>query len=155
MGTRSTIALEFADGTVQTVYCHWDGYLDNNGKILKEHYSNPFKLRDLINLGDISSLGPELGEKHDFDCPFKYTDPKFREWQKERNKVTTFYGRDRGETNIDAEEYEDYSDYVEIHGYQEYDYILRSNGKWYVSIHADQYIELDEAFERDMDAEAE
>jgi hypothetical protein len=57
MGTRSTIALEFADGTVQQVYCHWDGYLEHNGKILQEHYSDPFKLRDLIDLGDMSSLG--------------------------------------------------------------------------------------------------
>mgnify|MGYP003325611907 CR=1 FL=1 len=77
--------------------------------------------------------------------------PKYLEWQKERNKVTTFYGRDRGESNIDAEKYEDYSDYVEIHGYQEYDYILRSNGKWYVSIHADQYIELAEAIRNEIE----
>ena len=52
MGTRSTIALEFADGTVEQVYCHWDGYLDHNGAILKEHYSDPYKLRELIDLGD-------------------------------------------------------------------------------------------------------
>ena len=56
MGTRSTIALEFADGSVSQVYCHWDGYLDNNGKILSEHYMNPFKVRDLVELGDFSSL---------------------------------------------------------------------------------------------------
>ena len=47
MATRSTIALEFADGTVQQVYCHWDGYIDHNGKILFENYSNPFILRML------------------------------------------------------------------------------------------------------------
>ena len=72
MGTRSTIALEFADGTVEQVYCHWDGYLDHNGAILKEHYSNPFKLRELIDLGDLSSLRPEIGTKHafsQFDLP--------------------------------------------------------------------------------------
>jgi hypothetical protein len=55
MGTRSTIALEFADGTVEQVYCHWDGYLAHNGHILQNHYSNPFILRDLIDLGDIST----------------------------------------------------------------------------------------------------
>jgi hypothetical protein len=43
MGTRSTIALEFADGTVEQVYCHWDGYLSNNGKILQAHYMDPFE----------------------------------------------------------------------------------------------------------------
>jgi hypothetical protein len=56
MATRSTIALEFADGTVQQVYCHWDGYLEHNGKILFESYQDPFKLRDLIDLGDVSVL---------------------------------------------------------------------------------------------------
>ena len=48
MGTRSTIALEYADGTVHQVYCHWDGYLAYNGQMLLKHYSNPFILRDLI-----------------------------------------------------------------------------------------------------------
>ncbi len=37
MATRSTIALEFADGTVEQVYCHWDGYLDHNGALLRDH----------------------------------------------------------------------------------------------------------------------
>ena len=52
MGTRSTIALEFADKSVEQVYCHWDGYLEHNGMILLEYYSNPFILRDLIDLGE-------------------------------------------------------------------------------------------------------
>ena len=66
MGTRSTIALEFADGTVEQVYGHWDGYLAYNGSLLQKHYSNPFVLRDLIDLGDISSLKPTSGTKHAF-----------------------------------------------------------------------------------------
>ena len=69
MGTRSTIALEFADGTVQQVYCHWDGYLEHNGLILQEHYLDPFKLRDLIDLGGLSTLRPEVGVKRPFDNP--------------------------------------------------------------------------------------
>lgn len=56
MGTRSTIALEYADGTVGQVYCHWDGYLSNNGKILLQHYTDPFKVRALLDEGDMSSL---------------------------------------------------------------------------------------------------
>ncbi len=39
MATRSTIALEFADGTIGQVYAHWDGYLAHNGKMLLEYYS--------------------------------------------------------------------------------------------------------------------
>jgi hypothetical protein len=62
MGTRSTIALEFADASVSQVYCHWDGYLDHNGKLLQECYSDPFKLRDLLDLGDFSSLRETVEE---------------------------------------------------------------------------------------------
>jgi len=56
VGTRSTIALEFADGSVQQVYCHWDGYLSNNGRILNDHYMDPVKVKELVALGGFSSL---------------------------------------------------------------------------------------------------
>ena len=72
MATRSTIALEYADGTVGQVYCHWDGYLDHNGQILQEHYQDPFKVRALLDLGDLSSLGDDLGDQHDFDSAASY-----------------------------------------------------------------------------------
>ena len=49
MATRSTIALEFADGTIGQVYCHWDGYLQHNGRMLLANYSNPYVLRDLLS----------------------------------------------------------------------------------------------------------
>jgi hypothetical protein len=57
MSTRSTIALEFADGTVQQVYCHFDGYLSGVGAELRSDYTDPFALRDLINGGDMSCIG--------------------------------------------------------------------------------------------------
>jgi len=117
MGTRSTIALEFADGTVGKVYCHWDGYLEHNGQILLEHFSNPFILRDLIDLGDLSSLNPTIGTKHDFDA---------------RDLTQcTFYGRDRGETGVDARHYPDFQAYS-LSQMEEFNYILRSDGRWYV-----------------------
>lgn len=80
MGTRSTIALEFADGTVQSVYCHWDGYLSNNGVILRDHWSDPFKLRELIDLGNLSQLAPEIGVKHEFDNPYTYNSTEWHEF---------------------------------------------------------------------------
>ncbi len=57
MATRSTIALEFADGSVSQVYCHWDGYLSGVGRELVEDYSDPFELAELIAGGDMSSIG--------------------------------------------------------------------------------------------------
>ena len=65
MATRSTIAIEFADGSVSQIYCHWDGYLDNNGKILQKHYMDPFKVRDLIDCGSVSSLRESVEESKD------------------------------------------------------------------------------------------
>ena len=133
MATRSTIALEFADDTVQQVYCHWDGYIDHNGKILLKHYSDPFKLRDLIDLGNISSLGPEIGEKHSFENSHRYGTPEYLAEQEIRRNITTFYGRDRGEEGVEARRFLNYQEYLEKCQHEEYNYILRGDGKWYVS----------------------
>ena len=136
MATRGTIALEFADGTVGMIYSHWDNYLSHNGKILFEHYQDPFKVRDLIDLGDLSSLGANIGEKHEFDA---------------RTQDCTFYGRDRGETGIEARYFDNFEDYAANHQTEEYEYILRKDGRWYVSSYdTDGYITLAEAFVREQ-----
>ena len=67
MATRSFIGKLNVDGSVSGVYCHWDGYPENNGKILQEHYLASDKVDELLALGSLSSLGPEIGEKHDFN----------------------------------------------------------------------------------------
>jgi hypothetical protein len=59
------------DGSILAVYCHWDGYPSHNGKILNAHYTERSKVQELMDLGDLSSLGPEIGEKHNFDAPPK------------------------------------------------------------------------------------
>ena len=148
MGTRSTIALEFADGTVQQVYCHWDGYLAHNGKILAEHYSDPYKLRDLIDLGDLSSLRPKIGEKHAFS-QFELRAEEVAGYKLLTEDWCTFYGRDRNENGVSAKQFKSYEDYVANHQYEEYEYILRNvDGKavWFVADHSDRYVTLAEAF---------
>lgn len=155
MATRSTIALEFADGTVQQIYCHWDGYLSNNGRILQNNYSDPIKAGSLIELGDISTLGPEIGEKHSFDNPHKYgTDEYFAE-QVRRQEFTTFYGRDRGETGCEARRYENYEDYLKSAEFEEYNYILRRDGQWYVSEGGSRHVSLTEALAVEVQEEEE
>ena len=138
MGTRSTIALEFADGTVEQVYCHWDGYLSNNGQILAEHYSNPFILRDLIDLGDISSLKSTIGTQHAFSH-FELRAEEVAGYKLLTENMTTFYGRDRGETGTDKKKFVDFQDYLAHHQYEEYEYILRKDGNWYVKQHDNEY----------------
>ncbi len=155
MATRSTIALEFADGTVQQVYCHWDGYLAHNGRILFDHYIDPFKLRDLIDMGDISSLGRVVGEKHPFSPHSSKEDEAAYNAAVEAG-FTTFYGRDRGETGVDAKKFKDIADYnANLYG-EEYDYILcNRNGKatWYVRFFGtdNNWIPLEQAFIDEQD----
>ena len=148
MGTRSTIALEFADGTVEQVYCHWDGYLDHNGKILQEHYSNPFILRDLIDMGDLSSLGTQIGQAHPFSPHGSKEDEALYEHAKNQG-YCTFYARDRGGTGVSSKKFKDFEDYVANHQYEEYEYILRCvEGKatWFVKCHSEPYKTLEQAF---------
>ena len=137
MGTRSTIALEFADGTVEQVYCHWDGYLEHNGKILQEHYSDPFKLRDLIDLGDMSSLGERIGTQHAFE--------------KAPEGECTFYLRDRKEQGCKAKSFVDFQHYLVNHQYEEYEYILRKDGNWYVKQHDNEYELLVTALAKELE----
>jgi hypothetical protein len=56
MATRSRIAIENQDGSVTSVYCHWDGYIKSNGVILNDNYNTKDKVEELIALGDLSSL---------------------------------------------------------------------------------------------------
>lgn len=144
MATRSTIALEFADGTVQQVYCHWDGYLENNGKILQESYKDPFKVRELIDLGDISSLGAEVGVKHPFS---QFELPAGEVYNEALYKnMTTFYGRDRGETGTNARRFANFADYRANAQFEEYNYILRKDGNWYVEFYGQFDGLLEQAF---------
>jgi hypothetical protein len=92
MATRSYIGIRNSDDSVEYIYCHFDGYPSHNGAILTQHYTSLDKVKELIALGDLSILGAEIGEKHDFND--KNTS-LFKNW-------CLAYGRDRGENNISA-----------------------------------------------------
>jgi len=97
MGTRSMIAIQNPySKDVRAVYCHWDGYLAHNGAILQKHYSASPKVNNLIALGDMSSLGTQLGEAHPFSPHTNEADKLAYEAAKEAG-YCTFYTRDRGE----------------------------------------------------------
>ena len=88
MGTRSTIALEFADGSVSQVYCHWDGYLSGVGAELESDYTDPFALQKLIDGGDMSTIGEPYtarGEAYEDCAPRRYqtVDEYFADCQQE------------------------------------------------------------------------
>lgn len=120
MATRSTIALEYADGTVGQIYCHWDGYLDHNGEILQSHYTDPFKVRELLDRGDTSTLDHSVA-----GCDFY---------------------KNRGE-DCPQRMFANVSEYVRKAQMEEYNYILRRDGRWYVSSYStnDEFITIEEA----------
>ena len=129
MGTRSTIALEFADGTVEQVYCHWDGYLEGNGAMLIQHYMDPFKVKQLLALGGFSSLEASV----------------------EDTKKTAY--TQRGE-ELMINKFKDFEDYKANHQYEEYEYILRNiNGiaVWFVADHDNVYVTLESAIADEQD----
>lgn len=127
MATRSTIAYRDPEtNAIRQVYCHWDGYLSNNGKILLENYQDIEKIKALIALGSLSSLGPELGDKHEFDCPYKFGTSEWALWRDAKSKICTAYHRDRGE-ELHITEYPNGERYGE--DFEEFNY-LWENGSW-------------------------
>jgi hypothetical protein len=128
MGTRSRIAV--MHGSVcKSVYCHWDGYLDHNGRILQEYYDSA-KANNLVALGDLSSLRPNIGEKHAFS---KLEVPMDGEaYDKLYGDMTTFYGRDRGEEGCDFKVAHSFDEFLEQVNYcgAEYYYVMK-DGVWY------------------------
>jgi hypothetical protein len=136
MGTRSRIGVMHGD-KCKSVYCHYDGYLSHNGKILQEHYDSA-KANHLVALGDISSLGKHIGEAHPFsEFDINKDDPDFdklialHELAKAEG-WTTFYNRDRGEKDVDFEVSHDFDEFLELCDGTgaEYYYIMK-DGVWY------------------------
>ena len=120
MATRSNIAMKTKEGKIVSVYCHWDGYVSNNGKILLENYTDVDKIEALVALGSISSLGTVIGEQQDFDDRSTQKD----EW-------TLFYSRDRGE-QLSIQEYDDIPSWIA--DMEEYAYLWNGQ-EWLVNDH--------------------
>jgi hypothetical protein len=130
MGTRSRIGVMHGTNC-KSVYCHWDGYLEFNGRILLEHYDSS-KANHLVALGDLSSLRPELGEKHAFS-QFELPVEEVEEFKTLTENWCTFYGRDRGESDTEwatDTTFEQFLERADGCG-AEYYYIMQ-DGEWYV-----------------------
>jgi len=108
MGTRSAIGYKLPNGKIRAKYCHWDGYVEGGvGQTLQESYQDAVKIGLMVELGDMSTLAAEIA-----DC--------------------SFYGRDRGDTDVDAQDYDDFDDFTTSFEGCEYFYVWNGN-EWIVS----------------------
>ena len=83
MATRSRIGVQLKDGSVLSVYSHWDGYPEWNGKKLKEHFNSYEQAAELIDGGDISAL---------------WTD---KDWDGKEQEYGTLYYEGRGDVDTE------------------------------------------------------
>ena len=129
MGTRSRIAV--MHGTVcKSIYCHWDGYLHFNGRILQESYDSA-KANNLVALGDLSSLRANIGEKHAFS-KFDLPTEEVEAFETLTENWCTFYGRDRGEKGTEHKVDHTFAEFLErVDGCSGEYYYIMENGEWY------------------------
>ena len=130
MSTRSIIAVMHGN-KAKAVYCHWDGYLAHNGYILQNCYDS-VKANKLVAMGDLSSLGADIGEAHDFGRTM--SDDMYADigCGVSCSKDCTFYGRDRGEEDTGYQTFQSLNDMLEAAEgrWAEYAYILKGN-EWF------------------------
>ena len=104
MGTRSAIGYKTPEGKIRAKYSHYDGYPAYTGVMLEQHYQEARKIAQMVELGDQSILAPNVfptDDSHSFETPQK--------------GVVVFYGRDRGESDTDAVEFDTVGDFVDYY----------------------------------------
>lgn len=118
MSTNSRIGIQHSDGTITSIYCHWDGHIESNGKMLLEHYNTAERINDLMFLGNLSILEASLEGPvgHSFKTPVK--------------GYCLAYGRDRKDADNEAEKHTSIYDFNFYR--QEYNYLYK-DGNWFVS----------------------
>ncbi len=122
----------------KAIYCHSDGYLGYNGKVLLANYDSA-KANQLVAMGDMSVLGKEIGEKIDFDDRMVCEGENIA-------KQCRFYGRDRGNTDIEFTTVNSFDELCE-HFDSEYYYIMKDD-VWYVSIGGAKLLVLSEVLSK-------
>lgn len=116
MSTRCYVGKLNKDGTVRAIYVHHDGYIKYVGAILKKHYNTEAKINELLDLGDMSTLGTKPVAT--------WTDT----FQYDEDKCYTY--RERGELNVDARTFNSVDEYLD-RCQEDYTYLYK-NGRWYV-----------------------
>ena len=61
MATRGRIGIQLTDGSILSIYNHFDSYPSFLGVKLKEQFNTPEKVKELIDGGDISCIWTNAG----------------------------------------------------------------------------------------------
>lgn len=137
MSTRSNIGILNPDGTVDAVFCHWDGYPNGVGVILRDYYTSEEKVRKLISVGAIDTLDenidPDPSQPH---CIYSM-----------QEGVCAFYCRDSEEHHdLEIFHFNSIDDFLDLscgnRFYAEYLY-YRYGDIWYCyDVYKEKYINL-------------
>ena len=92
MSTRGTIGRLNSDGSVDSVYCHFDAYPEALGEILMVYHSSDKDVNHIIELGDTSYIDINLDPKTDLHS-----------WENPEENCSVFYNRDRGYSDTEAD----------------------------------------------------
>jgi hypothetical protein len=102
------IAQTQRNGEVHAVYCHSDGYPEHNGRLLNEYWTEQADVAELIEGGDMRSLGVTLST-----CKF-YSN-----------------GSKEDSAYVMASRYSNYNQFLTMLGDDiEYVYVMLRTGKW-------------------------
>ena len=112
MATRARIGIQNDDGTIRSVYHHWDGYPDWLGRALREHFNTVDKVNTLIDGGDMSSCYTNLGFNNET-----------------RETTGPLYYSERGE-NVPAKVNTNFDNYMQYNNASEEFYYLFLNDEW-------------------------
>ena len=133
MATRSRIGIELKDGKILTSYIHFDGYLAGLGYNLVSNWMDYDKVLEAIQLGDASTWAQTVGMKHPFsvyDVDNKGMDPKeaHKLYDDEYGHMNTYYGRDRGESNVGPQTFDNEYQYLTFGdpAGEEFNYLFKS-----------------------------
>lgn len=84
MATRGRIGMLLEDGSVLSVYSHWDNYPEYNGAILINNFTTKEQVAELLDGGDISALKTD------------------KNWSGKQMEIArTLYYRERGDEDVE------------------------------------------------------
>jgi len=116
MSTRGRIGIELKNGSILSVYHHYDSYESWLGRILKTHYNTRAKAAELIDGGDMSCAWTNERWSNDL-------------LDRHKEEYGANYYSYRGE-NCPPRLDKDLCEYLLPDNSEEYAYVFNRNGEW-------------------------